>query len=193
MVISQTEAETILRRDVSRFEDGVLSAVKVTLTQGQFDALVSFAFNVGMGALGKSTLLKKLNAGRYRDVPAELMKWTNGGGRELAGLVRRRREEAALWRNVSATATAGKADIAKVDPPKPPKTMAESKTGNTAIGVGAGGAIVIASQAKDVAEAVKGVSESLGVSVAVILGIALIAAAVFLWWDRRRKLYDEGI
>jgi len=123
MKITEAEADAILKRDLGAFERGVMNAVKVPLTQGQFDALVSFAFNCGIGALKKSTLLRKLNAGAYDAVPAELMKWTRGGGKVLPGLVRRRREEAALWRDLDETATAGRADVAEVDtPPAKPKT-----------------------------------------------------------------------
>lgn len=192
LVITEPEADILLRKDVARFEDGVNRAVKVDLTQGQFDALVSFAFNCGIGALQKSTLLKKLNAGRYGDVPAELMKWTKGGGRELPGLVKRRRDEAALWRSVTDTATAGRAD-GPVEPPKPPKTMAQSKTGNTALGGAVAGGLVIASQAKEGAETAKGISDAIGVPVMILIGLAIIAGAAFVWWDRRRKLMDEGV
>ena len=91
MTITQQEAEDILRRDLVKYENGVIKLVNVDLTQGQFDALVDFAYNAGVGALGKSTLLKKVNAEDFDAVPTELMKWTKAGGRELAGLVRRRR------------------------------------------------------------------------------------------------------
>jgi lysozyme len=75
--------------------------VKVPLIQAQFDVLVSFAFNCGTAALKRSTLLKRVNAGAFEAVPAELMKWTKTDGRELPGLVRRRRAESALWRGVA--------------------------------------------------------------------------------------------
>ena len=63
----------------------------------QFDALVSFVFNVGAGAFGGSTLLRRLNQGEYKAVPAELMRWVNSGGRPLPGLVRRRQAEGVLF------------------------------------------------------------------------------------------------
>jgi lysozyme len=77
-------------QDLRRFENAVNGSVAVSLEQNQFDALVSFSFNVGVGAFTGSTLLKKLNAGSYDDVPGELMKWTKGGGKTLQGLVNRR-------------------------------------------------------------------------------------------------------
>jgi len=74
-----------------------LNAVKVPLTDNQFAALVSFTYNVGAGALRRSTLLKKLNKGDYDGVPAELMKWTRAGSKKLKGLENRRAAEAGLW------------------------------------------------------------------------------------------------
>jgi len=65
MLISKETAEEILQRDMVQYEDGVRGLVKVGLTQGQFDALVDFAYNAGVGALQKSTLLKKVNAEKF--------------------------------------------------------------------------------------------------------------------------------
>ncbi len=95
MRISDKEAEDILKSDLRKFEDRVSRLVKVPLTDNQFAVLVSFDFNTG--ALHKSTLLKKLNAGDYDAVPAELMKWVNAGGKRVQGLVNRRAAEAGLW------------------------------------------------------------------------------------------------
>ncbi|WP_107327543.1 lysozyme [Agrobacterium pusense] len=95
MRISDKEAEDILKGDLRKFENRVNSLVKVPLTDNQFAVLVSFDFNTG--ALHKSTLLKKLNAGDYDAVPAELMKWVNAGGKRVQGLVNRRAAEAGLW------------------------------------------------------------------------------------------------
>ena len=95
MRISDKEAEDILKTDLRKFEDRVSRLVKVPLTDNQFAVLVSFDFNTG--ALHKSTFLKKLNAGDYDAVPAELMKWVNAGGKRVQGLVNRRAAEAGLW------------------------------------------------------------------------------------------------
>jgi lysozyme len=97
LVISLEQAEEILRFDLRRFERGVTGLVKVPLNDNQFAALVSFAFNLGVGALGRSTLLKKLNAGDYKGAYLEFGKWTRAGGRVLPGLVRRRAAEAQLF------------------------------------------------------------------------------------------------
>jgi len=95
--ITRAQATELLMADIERFEDAVRRAVEVTLNQHEFDALVSFAFNVGAGALQRSTLLRKLNAGDRQGAADELLRWTRGGGRVLPGLVRRREDERALF------------------------------------------------------------------------------------------------
>jgi peptidoglycan hydrolase-like protein with peptidoglycan-binding domain len=87
----------LLRADAARAARAVTRLVRVPLDQNQFDALVSFTFNVGEGALRDSTLLRELNAGRYDAVPRELNRWTRAGGQVLAGLVRRRAAEGAMF------------------------------------------------------------------------------------------------
>jgi lysozyme len=95
--ISQAQADTILMKDIARFEDGVNKLVKTSLTQNQFDALVDFSFNLGLGNLGSSTLLKKLNAGDYKEAAEEFLRWDKAGGKALAGLTKRRAAERALF------------------------------------------------------------------------------------------------
>ena len=94
--ITEAEAEALLLKDLTRFEKAVNTLVKVPLTQGAYDALVSFTFNCGEGAFAESTLLRKLNAGEDPNTTAkvELPRWTNQG---LAGLVRRRAAEVELF------------------------------------------------------------------------------------------------
>ena len=95
--ITDAQIEDLLAQDVVRFEDAVNDLVTVYLTQYQFDALVSFSFNVGVGAFEKSTLLKVLNQKLYENIPAQLARWNKAGGRPVAGLTNRRRAEALLW------------------------------------------------------------------------------------------------
>lgn len=134
-VISLERGHEILKADVAKFAAEVERLVKVPLTQGQFDALVSFHFNTGK--LDRSTILKRVNAGRFADVPAQLMRWTRardpktGQMVELQGLVRRRRAEAALWREMSEGATrnrAGRGEVAEVQEAPTEKPPAESWT-----------------------------------------------------------------
>lgn len=97
MVISEKQAETLLKKDLDRFEKAVDESVNVPLTDNQFGALVSFSFNVGVTAFKGSTLLKKLNAGDYDSVPVQLSRWNKAGGAVVQGLVNRRAAEAGLW------------------------------------------------------------------------------------------------
>lgn len=98
LTITKAQSDSLLVADLAKFEAAVAAAVKVPLTQNQFDALVSFAFNVGAGALRSSTLLKLLNARDYAGAAAQFGRWNKGGGRVLPGLTKRRAAEAALFR-----------------------------------------------------------------------------------------------
>tara|TARA_R100001198_G_scaffold51472_1_gene28829 strand:- start:25 stop:546 length:522 start_codon:yes stop_codon:yes gene_type:complete len=95
--ITEAMADLLLQADLKSFERAVSASVKVPLTQGQFDALVSFTFNVGAGAFRLSTLLRVLNEGDYRAAAKQFDRWVHGGGKVLPGLVRRRRDERALF------------------------------------------------------------------------------------------------
>jgi lysozyme len=96
--ITMAEGEMLLREDLAEFEDAVTDMVVVPLDQGQFDALVSFSFNLGAGALRNSTLLKMLNQGNTAGAANQFQRWTKAKGRVLNGLVKRRAAEAAMFR-----------------------------------------------------------------------------------------------
>ena len=96
-VLSNDEIMDILKKDLNRFEQGVLRLIKVPLTQGQFDALVSFSFNVGLGNLQNSTLRMKVNRGDFEGASEQFLVWTKAGGKVLKGLVTRRTDEQALF------------------------------------------------------------------------------------------------
>jgi lysozyme len=98
MVISEAEAERLLIQDLARFESGVNRLVKRPITQNQFDALVSLAFNIGLGAFSNSTLLRRLNAGDFQGASEQFARWNRGGGKVLRGLTVRRAEETAMFR-----------------------------------------------------------------------------------------------
>jgi len=97
--IDQEAAEAFLIEDLEKFEQAVTRLVEVPLTQQQFDALVSWTFNLGAGNLAESTLLRKLNNYQYAEVPEQMMRWVRAGGKVLEGLVKRRAAEAALFQN----------------------------------------------------------------------------------------------
>jgi lysozyme len=97
LTIPLSEAERLLTRDLRVAENHVNGAVQVKLTQNQFDALVSFVYNVGGDAFRKSTLLKKLNAGDYLGAADQFPRWNKDNGKVVDGLTNRRREERALF------------------------------------------------------------------------------------------------
>lgn len=159
MTITQAEADNLLIADLARFERAVEKLVKVPLSDGQFAALVSFAFNVGEGALAKSTLLKKLNAGNHGAVPAELMKWVNAGGKKLQGLVNRRAAEAGLWAKGSFVSS----NTVEAKPAKPPVLTIDN-----AVKVGTPLSAILQNFTSGPAQ--------------IILAVAFVVGAAFLLW-----------
>lgn len=97
MTIDQSTANRLLKCGVVQFEQGVSQRVTISINQNQFDALVSFAYNLGLRSLSTSTLLRKLNAGDYLGAADEFLRWDHAGGKALAGLTRRRTAERSLF------------------------------------------------------------------------------------------------
>lgn len=96
--LSDDDVQALLMQDLSRYEAAVDEACAgLSLEQNQFDALVSFCFNTGVGAFRQSSLLKSLQAGNLADVPDELRRWTRAGGQDVPGLAKRRENEIKLW------------------------------------------------------------------------------------------------
>jgi GH24 family phage-related lysozyme (muramidase) len=109
MKITEAEAEGLLYADLVAFERAVNELVKVPIDQHQFDALVSFVFNVGVSAFSKSTLLKLLNQGDYLGAKEQFLRWNKAGGQVLPGLANRRRRESALfWMSYSIAEAPGR-------------------------------------------------------------------------------------
>jgi lysozyme len=191
MTITAEESAEILARDLEKFERGVEKLVTIEVTQNQFDVLVSFAFNCGLGALQKSTLLKRVNEGKFDAVPAELMKWTKAGGKEVAGLVRRRRAEAKLWRGVD---TEKPVDILEArlapDQPKASKSIAQSKEANAAVAAGGLGTIAVAQEVIPLVKEGGDILSSLSPTVLILVVIVIAAGAV--WWFRKQRLDEEA-
>lgn len=95
--ISREMAEALLVKDLVAFAAGVARMLSAPVSQNQFDALVSFAYNVGLGNLQRSTLLRRVNAGDVAGAAREFAKWTKAKGIELPGLMKRRAAERALF------------------------------------------------------------------------------------------------
>ena len=97
-ICTQQQAEDWLEEELVEYEGYVNEAVKVELTQPQFDSIVSWTYNLGPSNLNRSSMLRVLNASDYDNVPEQIMRWNKAGGRVLAGLVRRREAEAEMFK-----------------------------------------------------------------------------------------------
>jgi len=97
MQITEQDAEDMLKEELIEYESYINDLVTVGLNQNQFDAMVSWVYNLGAGNLKASTLLKVLNAGDYAGVPEQMLRWNKAGGKVLEGLTRRRQAEADLF------------------------------------------------------------------------------------------------
>ena len=204
MTITQKQADDILWQDLVKYETAVQGLVTQDLTQHQFDVLVDFAYNAGVGNLKSSTLLKKVNAAQFNDVPAELMKWTKGGGKVLPGLVRRRQAEGQWWIAGEPVAFAAVSEEPspdeheqRTDPdPVPVRTMADSKQGNAALvtaGLGSlGVAKEVAAQAKDASDTADQFIGLLSNPNFLIMS-AIIALAAAIWFFRKKHMEEHGV
>jgi lysozyme len=131
-VWTQQQCDDALAADMAIFEEVVNRLVKVPLHQHQFDALVSFAYNLGEGNLSKSALLRKLNAGDYTGAAKEFPNWVRAGGQVLAGLVRRRNSEMVMFMGGHDVNYDGKPDdpmAHAVDEPRPILKIGSPYTG----------------------------------------------------------------
>jgi lysozyme len=96
-VLTMEEVDGILRKDLARFEQGVSKFCPVQLTQGEFDALISFSFNLGLGILQRSTLRQKILRNDKKGAAEEFTKYVRAGGKIIKGLVTRRNDEKQLF------------------------------------------------------------------------------------------------
>ena len=193
MTITQQQADDMLVRDLKQYEAAVEGMVHQPLTQHQFDVLVDFAYNAGVGNLKSSTLLKKVNAAQFDDVPTELLKWNKGGGKVLPGLVRRRQAEGAWW--VSGEHVDEHEQRADPDP-VPVRTMADSKQGNAALvtaGLGGlGAAKEVAAQAQDASDTANQLVGLLSNTNFLIMS-AIIALAAAIWFFRKKHMEEHNV
>ena len=131
-VATVEECEEFLRQDLRAVHTAIDRYVVVPLTQNQYDALASFVFNLGAGNFLKSTMLKKLNSGRYDEVPEQIMRWNKarvaGELRPLKGLTRRRAAEAALFAMDAQLADDGGDAMVQRPESAAPKPLKQSKT-----------------------------------------------------------------
>ncbi len=211
--ITEAEADAILARDLDAVERAVLKALTRQPTQNQFDAMVSLAFNIGGKAFAKSSIVSRFNRGDIEGASDAFLRWNKAGGRVVNGLTARRKVERSLFRRGEVpVAIAAMESVAvppeempgELEPPAPPKTMATSKTGWASIASGAAGVTAIVTGAQSILETAQSVKDTAG-QAATILGVdyrlallaflacLLVGCAVFIWIDRRGKLYRDLI
>jgi lysozyme len=175
LTISEPEAGEILARDVKRFADAVTREVKVALSDDQFSALVSFAYNVGPENFRKSSVLKAVNAHDFDAVPRRLALWVKAGGRTLPRLITRRAAEGELFAKCNGATDAVEASI-----PEPPQSGKKPWASTT------NWAALIAALASVLA--------SLGNrELAWILALAGVTAAIWIVKERLSKAKEDGL
>lgn len=179
--IAKADAEKRLISELGYFERVIEKHVKAQLTQCQFDALVSFVYNVGEKAFVRSTMLKKLNSGDYISATSQFKRWDKAGGKVLQGLVRRRRAEADLFDSqVSFSEMAQSVD-------SPDKPVMKSRTiAGSSIAAAATIAGEVVSEAKTQIEPLVGYSEHLRTAFVVVALIG-VGLAIYAKLDDRRK------
>lgn len=178
MTITRKEASAILRQDLKTFESAIRRHVKVTLTQGMYDALCSFVFNVGIPNFRNSTLLRKLNQGDYIGAANEFAKWRKSNGRVLKGLVKRRAGEKALFLSDYKADEEEYVDVPELDTGKP---VGKSTSVWTQIGTAATGIIT----------SVLSLGETQPILTGFII-LLLVAGAIYVIRERKRH-GEEGL
>lgn len=206
--LTEAQAAHILDVDLDEVEQSVNQLVKVPITQGQFDALVSLTFNMGAGNLKKSTLLARLNRGDYDGARAAFDLYVKSKGVTLRGLQRRRDGEQDLWdQNIPTTPAEPvdhPADVDQDTVPTPPANMAQSSEGNAAVVTGASGTGVMTDA---VINAANRVSErgttwdtflldmllALMASPQFWVGLTITVLSAYAWLQRRNRLVTQGV
>lgn len=182
MKITEPEAESILIRDLDKFIRGVEEAVKVPLSPNQFGACVSLAFNIGLGAFRKSSVLRFVNQKRFEDAADAFLLWNKAGGKVLKGLVRRRAEEAELFSSTDSP------DVRIPDEPKG-KPM---KLSTTNIAAGATAAAGVTAATREVVENTSSIFSSSGM-ITVFLVLVILGGAAWIVKERWAKARDWAV
>jgi len=180
--------EMRLIEDLAEHSKAVKKYVQVPLSQGQFDALTSFVFNLGEGNFRSSTLLKKLNKGLYDDVPEQIMRWNkarvDGKLTPLKGLTRRRAAEAAIFsRDAAMPSDEGGPDMVQKPTAEAPKSLVKSKT---MAGVGIAGTATAMNEMAGQLQGLVAYADSLK-TIFLICAIGGIALAAYARWKDNKE------
>lgn len=194
--ISRAQAEARLKRELKKYEVGVLAACKVPPNQHEFDALVSFAFNVGVAGMGKSSVVKAHNRGDKLAAARAFSLWNKAGGKVWAGLTRRRAAEAALYLEPVAEVLELPAPAPAPQPqPQPlmpqavePETGMTGSTINRASAIAGGAASVAAvSEVLTAVNQVKSGVEALEAWLVPVLLVAVVGLCAYIIWQRLKQ------
>jgi len=182
MTITKAEANRIFDKDIQNFAVGVERAINVPLSPAQFGACVSLAFNIGLGAFKKSSVLRFINKNQMTNASDAFLLWNKAGGKVLKGLVRRRAEEAEMF------SSANNSDDRVPDEPKG-KPMAMSTTN---IAAGATAAAGVTAATREVVENTSTIFSSSGM-ITVFLAVVVIAGAAWIIKERWKKARDWAV
>ena len=192
-VITRAEAERRLRHELVEYERAVERATGGNATQPQFDALVSFAYNVGVRGMAGSTVIKRHNAGDHQAAARAFGLWNKAGGKVWPGLTRRRAAEAALYLTPEIVSTplpvaeeVREAAAADEMPRavEPERSMAKSEINRAAVATGVTATAATAAEVARLAADVKTSTDMLGGWLVPILLVAVVGLCAYIVWER---------
>ena len=188
MTISDKEANAIFDRDIERFAAKVEDLIKVELTDNQFGACVSLAFNIGIGGFSKSSVLRFINKHQFDNAADAFALWNKAGGRVLPGLVKRRAAEAALFQEDDVDEE-DDVNTSRIPDAPEGKPATHSTTNIAAVATAAAG---VSAAAKEVVDNTHSVFSS-GNIIMIVLGVIVLAGAAWIIKERWAKARDWAV
>ena len=188
--MTKAQAKARLAVELGEYEEGVLSACTNPPNQNEFDALVCFAFNVGVGGMSKSSVIKAHNRGDHQAAARAFSLWVKAGGKEWPGLVRRRAAEAALYLTPMADDVSDPSEGPILEMPQavePERKMASSEINKASVAAGGTAAIAAATQSAQLIGDFKNAADSLGNWLVPILLIAVVALCGYVVYMRFKQ------
>jgi lysozyme len=186
--ITEEQAAKRLRAELMTYETGVLRATGGNVNQNEFDALVSFAFNVGVAGMARSSVIKAHNRGDKQAAARAFGLWNRAGNRVWPGLTRRRAAEAALYLEPVPDDVSDPLEGPRMDMPQhvdPESSMARSPINRAAVATGAGAGVAAVAEVASAVQQTKSALETLGPWLVPLLLVAVVGLAGFIVWQRR--------